>query len=390
MITDPVALSVYLIVIVGGLFQLSRIRFFARAFHYVPPVLWILLIPTLSSTFGLTPTAHPVYDWLQNYVLLAGLTLLLLATNLKTIMRLGRPALVMMLTASASISIGAILVFALLHPWLPPESYKAFGGLVAVWTGGYGNMLAVSASLDSSGAMLTNAIITDTVIGFGWMSVLITLAGFQAWADQKMGADRAVLDDLNQRLAQVQTSLARPITVADLAVMVGLAFGVAYLAAQAGQMMPRIEGVMTPFTWSVIAASLAAIGLSFTRLADLQYAGATSVGTVLLYIVYAAIGARADLSGIGSAPLFLLAGLLILTFHTIVMVIVGRLMRAPVFLLATASMANVGGMATAPIVSTVYQSSLAGVAVLIVPLGLAYGTFVALLVAGVCRLIAGG
>lgn len=387
MIQDPFALLAYLLAIIAGLFALSRVPALQRIFHFVPPVLWILLIPTLSTTFGLTPKEHALYDWLQDHVLVAALFLLLLATNLRSIARLGAPALIMMLTASASIAIGAVAVFALLRIWLPSDAWTAFGALMGVWTGGYGNMLAVSTSTGASAGMVTNAIITDTIIGYGWMSLLITLAGAQGRMDRWIGADRTVLDDLNTRLSAMHEAHDRPAKVGDLAIMIGLAFGVAFIAAAAASWLPKAGGVMSAFTWTVILASLAGIVLSLTPVARLQYAGATPVGTFLLYVVYAAIGARADLRGIASAPLFLLAGALILVFHAGVMVLAARLLRAPVFLLVTASQANIGGMATAPIVASVYQSALPGVAVLLVPLGLAYGTFVALAVAAICRLM---
>jgi uncharacterized membrane protein len=337
---------------------------------------------------GLTPQTHPLYDWLRNYVLVAALVLLLLATNVRAIWQLGRTALLSMLAASFGVALGAVIAFWLLHRWLPPEAWKAVGPLMGVWIGGYGNMLAVGASIDASSGMMTNAIITDTVVGFGWMAFLLWLAPFQVKFDRRTGADRAVLEDLNQRLAQLHAAHDRPMQLTDFAIMLALAFGVAGLALAAGKHLPVVAGILSPFTWSVILATLAGIGLSFSRFAQLQYAGATPVGTFLLYLAYAAIGAQANLRGLAEAPQFLVFGVVVLAFHALLLLIVGRLLRAPLFLLATASQANIGGMATAPIVATVYQSSLAGVAVLMVPLGLAYGTFVALLVAGICRRIA--
>jgi len=390
MITDTFSVVVFLTAVVGGLFCLARLPILTKAFHYLPPVLWILLIPTLSTTFGLTPKVHPVYDFLQDYVLVAALVLLLLATNLRSILKLGRPALVMMITASASIALGAVATFAILRFWLPEDAWKVFGSLMGVWTGGYGNMLAVASSVGASSATLTSAIITDTVVGFGWMSLLITLAGFQARIDHRLNADRTVLEDLNMRLGELHAVNDRPASVADLAIMLALGLGVAMIASRIGGQLPRYGGVVSPFTWTVVLASSAAIAMSLTRLSRLQYVGATPVGTLLLYLVYAAIGARADLRGLGAAPMFLLAGVMILLFHAAAMLIVARLIRAPMFLLVTASESNIGGMATAPIVASVYQNALPGVAVLLVPLGLAYGTFVSLLVAGACRWLAGG
>ncbi|WP_091741530.1 DUF819 domain-containing protein [Phenylobacterium immobile] len=388
MIQEPFALLSYLLAVIAGLFALARLPALERLFHFVPPVLWILLIPTLSTTFGLIPKEHALYDWLQDYVMVAALFLLLTATNLKSIARLGAPALIMMLTASLSLAVGAVTAFVALRLWLPADAWTAFGALTGVWTGGYGNMLAVSTSVNASAGMVANVIITDTIIGYGWMSLLITMAGMQGRLDRWIGADRTVLDDLNQRLSEMHAAHDRPAKVGDLAIMIGLAFGVAFIAAAAGGVLPSAGGVMSAFTWTVILASAAGIACSLTPISRLQYAGATPVGTFLLYVVYAAIGARADLRGVASAPLFLLAGVLILVFHAAVMLLVARLLRAPAFLLVTASQANVGGMATAPIVASVYQPALPGVAVLLVPLGLAYGTFVALAVAAVCRALA--
>ena len=389
MITDPFALLAYLVAIIAALFWLSDLPALRRVFHFVPPVLWILLIPTLSTTFGLIPVESPVYDWLQNRVLVAALVLLLLATNLRAILRLGRPALTMMLTASGSIAVSAIIVFAAVRFWLPPDAWKSIAALMGVWTGGYGNMVAVSTSVDASAAMLTNAIITDTIVGYGWMSLLITLAPAQDAIDRHLKADRSILDDINRRLGEVEAKLTRPTTITDVASMMGIAIGIAYLASRAGQALPQISGIISAFTWSVIIASAVAIVLSLTRLGNLGFAGATPVGTFLLYMAYAAIGARANMSDVGSAPLFLFAGVLILLLHATVMLLTARWLKIPIFAAVVASQANVGGMATAPIVAAIYQRSLAGVAVLLVPLGLAYGTFVALAVGAVCRLIAG-
>lgn len=387
-IADPFVLLVCFIVMIGALFWLAALPRLAPVFHYVPPVLWILLIPMTCSTLGLTPHTHPLYDWLRNYVLVAALVLLLLATNVRAIWQLGRTALLSMLAASFGVALGAVIAFWLLHRWLPAEAWKAVGPLMGVWIGGYGNMLAVGASIEAPASMMTNAIITDTVVGFGWMALLLWLAPFQDTLDRRLGADRAVLEDLNQRLAQLHATHDRPMQLTDFAIMLALAFGVACVVLQAGKHLPVVAGILSPFTWSVILATLAGIGLSFSRLARLQYAGATPVGTFLLYLAYAAIGAQANLRGLAEAPQFLLFGMVVLILHAALLLVVGRLLRAPLFLLATASQANIGGMATAPIVASVYQSSLAGVAVLMVPLGLAYGTFVALLVAGICRRIA--
>ena len=68
-----------------------------------------------------------------------------------------------------------------------------------------------------------------------------------------------------------------------------------------------------------------------------------------------------------------------------------RLLRAPLFLGATASMANIGGTASAPVVAAAFHPSLAPVGLVMAILGSVIGTPVALLIIGkMCAAISGG
>lgn len=151
-----------------------------------------------------------------------------------------------------------------------------------------------------------------------------------------------------------------------------------------GEWMPDVGAVLTSFGWAIILSSLVGVALSFTRLSELEFAGASSVGNFFFYLLLATIGARADLAGILDAPVFLLAGALIIVIHATVLFLGGKLLKAPMFLIATASQANIGGPITAPIVATVYQGSLAPVGLLMAVVCSISGTFVALMVAQIC------
>ncbi len=139
----------------------------------------------------------------------------------------------------------------------------------------------------------------------------------------------------------------------------------------------------------MILATACGIALSFTRASQLEFAGASNLGSYIFYFLLASIGARADLRGILDAPLFVLAGVIIIAVHASFLFAAGRLFRSPMFLMATASQANIGGPVTAPIVATVYQSSLAVVGLLMAVLGSIFGTFAGLFVAQVCFWISG-
>lgn len=389
LITDPTAVGIYLIVLIGLLHWIARAKVLAPFFKYLPPAIWVYFLPMISSNTGVIPQASDVYDWIRLYLLPSALVLMLLAANIPALVRLGGKALATMLMGTAGIVTGSIASFFLLHWWLPPESWRGFGALSASWVGGSANMVAVAASVSTPDSMMGPLIVVDTVVGYGWMGVVIALAVFQERMDARNRVDRTMVEALNVRMKAIDLEGRRPITFVDVTLMMAIAFGGGYAMLQLGKLLPDVGDVLNSYGWAVILATVLGVTLSFTGASRLEFAGASNLGSYMFYFLLASIGARADLKGILDAPLFLLAGVIIIAIHASFLLAAGRLFRSPMFLMATASQANIGGPVTAPIVATVYQSSLAVVGLLMAVLGGIMGTFTGLLVAQVCYWISG-
>lgn len=383
-IADPTAVAFALIVLIGFLHWVSEWKPLAPLFRYLPPVIWVYFLPMLFSNAGVLPQSSPAYDWIRQYLLPAALVLMLLASNVPALVKLGGKAVLTMLIATFGIVLGSLTAFTLLHPWLPPEAWSGFGALTGSWIGGSANMVAVAASVGTPESMLGPLIVVDTVIGYGWMGVVIALSAFQNRFDARNKVDRSVVDDLNKRMMEIDAVHRRPIKINDLTLMLAVAFGAGYVMLQLGGMMPNVGAVLNSYGWAIILATFTGVALSFTRLSRLEYAGASSIGSFLFYLLLASIGARADLKGIIDAPLFLLAGVIIIVIHASCLFFAGRLFKSPMFLMATSSQANIGGPVTAPIVATVYQSSLAAVGLLMAVMGNVMGTALGLAVAQIC------
>lgn len=389
LISESTAIAVYLIVLIGLLYWISEKKLLVGIFKYLPPAIWVYFLPMLSSNVGIIPQADPLYDWIRTYLLPTALVLMLLAANLPALARLGRKAVGTMLVGTAGIFIGVILSYFLLHPWLPPDSWKGVGALTGSWVGGSANMVAVAGSIGTPDSMLGPLIVVDTVVGYGWMGIVIALSVFQIRLDTRNNVDRNIVLQLNAHMHAMDTENRRPLKFTDLVKMLAVGFGVGYAMLQAGKWLPDVGVVLNSFGWAIILASVCGILLSFTRLADLEYAGASTVGSFFFYLLLASIGAKANVQGILDAPLFLLLGVMIIAVHAMALFFAGKLMKSPLFLLATASQANIGGPVTAPIVAAVYQTSLAPVGLLLAVLGNVMGTFVGLTVAQICYFIGG-
>ena len=139
----------------------------------------------------------------------------------------------------------------------------------------------------------------------------------------------------------------------------------------------------------MVLATTFGVALSFTRARRLEGAGASNVGSVLLYILIATIGMQMDLKSLVDRPMLLLLGLIWISVHAALMLGVAKLIRAPLFFMAVGSQANIGGAASAPVVATAFHPALAPVGVLLAVMGYALGTYCAYLTGLMLQALAG-
>ena len=143
------------------------------------------------------------------------------------------------------------------------------------------------------------------------------------------------------------------------------------------------------FVWVVMLSTIAGLVLSFTRARELQAVGASKVGTLLLYFLIACIGMQMDLASLADRPMLFLLGVIWMSVHVVLLYVVGRLLKAPMFFLAIGSMGNVGAAASAPVVAAAFHPSLAPVGVLLGTVGYATGTGLAYVTGLILKWMAG-
>jgi len=386
-ITQPVLIVVVLLTIEALVLWLSRHGRTKRWFDLLPAVFWIYFLPMLAATFGLITAKSAVYGMITTWLLPASLVLLLLPVDMKAILRLGPTALAMFFIGAAGIIAGAAISFALFKPLIGPQFWSGFGALSASWTGGSANMIAVKEALSVPDAVFAPMVIVDTVVPYLWMGIMIAMVGLQPAFDRWNRSDRAILDHLGEQVVQhLATSVSRR-TTSGIVIALAVAFaggGAAHLIAR---LLPQIRDVVTTYTWTIMVVTLIGILLSFSPARNLERSGATRTGYDLLYFVLTAIGAKASVASIGSALVLIAAGLVIVAVHVAFSLVGARLLRAPMFLVAAASQANIGGVASAPVVAEVYHPGLASVGLLLAILGNIVGTWLGIACAQLCRMM---
>ena len=154
-------------------------------------------------------------------------------------------------------------------------------------------------------------------------------------------------------------------------------------------MLWNFHASMAPSTWKYIIITALGVMLSFTRARNLEGAGASKIGSVMIYLLVACIGAGANFRTIFEHPAVLIMGFIWMAVHIVVLLVVAKLIRAPLFFIAVGSQANIGGAASAPVVAAAFHPALAPVGALLAVAGYVLGTYAGWVCMQLLRLAAG-
>lgn len=374
---------------------------------YVPALLLCYFIPSLYNTFNLIDADNSkLYFVASRYLLPACLVLLTLSIDLPAVLRLGYKAVLMFLTGTVGIMLGgplAILIVSAINPDIvgghgPDAVWRGLTTVAGSWIGGGANQAAMKEVFEVSDSLFSQMVAVDVIWANIWMFFLLLAAGQARRIDTWMRADTSAIEDLKRRVEAFHDEHARLLNFPELMKMCALAFGITGLAhAMAGAIVPWIAAsapalerlsLTSEFFWVVVIATTGGLILSFTRARSLEGAGASTIGSGFLYVLIATIGMKMDIMAVFDNPGLFLVGGIWIAIHAAALLLMARLIRAPVFYLAVGSQANVGGAASAPVVASAFHPSLAPVGVLLAVLGYAIGTYAAWICGQLMRLAA--
>nr|WP_319400764.1 DUF819 family protein [uncultured Carboxylicivirga sp.] len=392
---DAVVLGI-LIMVLAAIFYTSNSSkpIFKKFYKVVPMLLLCYFIPSLLTTFGIVDgEKSQLYFVASRFLLPASLVLLTISINLREVFKLGSKALIMFLTGTAGVIIGgplAILIVSAINPDLiggagPDAVWRGMTTIAGSWIGGGANQAAMYEIFKPSDHLYSIMITVDVLVAEVWMAVLLIGVGKANQIDKYFKADSSSVKTLRDSMHEFSQKIARIPTTTDLMVILAIGFGVTGIAhLMADFLAPFIQthapflnrfSLTSKFFWLIILATTFGIGLSFTKVRQYEGAGASKIGTLFIYVLVATIGMKMDVSKIfDNIGLFAVGGIWMI-IHVVLLLIVGKLIKAPYFFLAVGSKANIGGAASAPVVAAAFHPSLAPVGVLLAVLGYALGTY---------------
>lgn len=381
MLSQPLELLLFLTAVPAVLLWLEGRKW--GIFSYFPPLLWSYAIPVGASNLGLIPQRHPFYQTLSGVLLPVIIVSMLVSVDLRALRNTASRAIVIMLAGSLGMVLGAALACWLLQAFLPQEIWKVFGALSGAWIGGTANMAVVAEGLSISPDDLNVALLSDNLMYIVWLPFLLAAkryqARFAAWSRADPGAISLAESDVKQAH--------RPDNETSLLVFAASILAATLAAELLSHIIPPLATTLNQKTYRTLLLTTFGILLSLTRLRNVQVS--RSLGLSLVYVFLGSMGAQASLSGLASAPWFLLGSGVMLVVHALFVVLVARWLGLGLTAAAVASAANMGGVATAPIVAAHHDPRWVPTGIVMALLGYTFGNYLGLVSAQLCYLVAG-
>lgn len=357
-----------------------------RLFEYLPAIVSLYFVVMLCSTFGVwekTEEINNAYKMLRNNLLPAMIFLMLLDADLRQIKQLGGRMLLAFFIAAVSIGIAFVLAFALFQSYLQPDAWKTLAALSGSWMGGTGNMVAVQLALDVPDASMGYTLLIDSIDYAMWVMFLLALVPHAKRFNRWVKADSQILEKIGANIELEDEQ--RPVNVGGLLILLASALLMSALAQSAALNLPT-SSYFTPTAWTVLIVTLAGVIGALTPLGKI--AGASQLSMLMLYLIIALIASRANFAELTQAPIYIILGLVILAIHALIMVVMAKWLKLDLFTCGVASLANIGGVASAPILAASYSKALIPVGVLMAMVGYIIGTGGGLLVGKMLSFIA--
>ncbi len=398
MITNDAVVFGILMLILAGIFVTSSSSdpLWKKFYTFVPSLLLCYFIPSILNSLNVIDgESSSLYFVASRYLLPTSLVLLTLSIDLKGIKQLGPKAIIMFLAGTLGIMIGGPLAILIVGS-ISPETVGGTGddavwrGLATVagsWIGGGANQTAMKEVFHASDQIFSAMIAVDVIVANIWMAFLLYGAGVTKKIDKFFKADSSAVDQVRQNIEDYQAQVMKIPKLSDVMLLLGVAFGVtAFSHFMADIIAPFVEAnypvlakfsLTSKFFWLIVIATTGGLLLSFSPARKLEGVGASRFGSLFLYVLVATIGMKMDITAIADTPGLFVVGIIWMIIHVMVQLGIGLLIKAPFFMIAVGSQANVGGAASAPIVASAFHPALAPVGVLLAVLGYALGTYAA-------------
>ncbi len=357
-----------------------------KIFNYVPAIVWVYIINMFFCTIGFYDSdgCRAAYGAVKNNLLYAMVFVMLLRCDFRKLAKLGPRMICIFMGSAVTLGVGFFALYPLFVNALggAEKTWGATAALYASWVGGSANMAAMQDALPVDGGAYSCALALDTACYSLWIALLLFAVKFAPKWNKATKADTSKLDAIAE-VANAEIKREKNVhpTANDLVILLSVSLMVSvfgqFVGAQMGGFFKSVGlSMFDKGTCTTLFVTILGLISAMTPIGKLP--GVSELSGLYLYTVISMLASTSTLVDLLAAPMWVVYGLGIIAVHVVLMFLLSKLFHWDLCMCSTASVACIGGTATAPIIATAYDTSYAGIGVLMGVLGGAVGNFMGL------------
>lgn len=360
-ITNGFMYIAFLMCLAGILLALEKYTKW-KIFNVVPPLVWIYVLNMIFCTLGLyhSKEVSAAYKALKNNLLYAMIFVMLLRCDFRKLAKLGGRMVAIFLGCSLTLFVGFIVGYPIFKGSLGSDTWGAVAALYASWVGGSANMAAMQAALPVDAGAYSCALALDTVCYSVWIALLLLMVRYASKWNNAVKADTSKLQAVADAAAAEVAKEKKQAGGADWIFLIGLSLIVSAISQYVGASLNgalRDVGLAMFDKGSMTTLFVTVLGLVCAMTPLGKVPAVEELSSVYLYAVVSLLASTASVTDLLAAPMWVVYGFFILAVHVILMFFLSKLFHWDLCMVSTASLANIGGAASAPIVASAYDAS---------------------------------
>ncbi len=338
-------------------------RHIKSLFDWVPAILLAYIIPAvISYAFNVDYSQADIHDFSRDYFIPLAIIAVMSSLSLGQLKSIGYKPILVFLAGSFFIAVFPVILMILFsdtelisETFLAKSYWMGIPPVVGSWIGGSTSQLVLKEIVECPENIFLTVLVMDNILVNVWTILMFQTIKKSDWLNRRFRvADVAFPEDIRLE----KGSKWKP-----------------WLCALVLLIMVVVSNyLIDSFIVKVVLLSFLGLALS-NFIPKWNFGFALKAGGILIIVVMAVLGLKLQLATLGfNLPFF---GFLCvwLLGHFIFMVLVAKLLNVNMAWVPIASMANVGGIATAPAVTAAYNLKWMPHAIVLAILSMATGTF---------------